>query len=67
MKQVSLYLLIKNVLIIYGGLNVMENEVLNEVVERLNIGERIVVKIFTKTFKKVYKLGMIDCFNYYNK
>ena len=27
MKQVSLYLLIKNVLIIYGGLNVMENEV----------------------------------------
>lgn len=63
MKQVSLYLLIKNVLIIYGGLNVMENEVLND----LNLREKIVVKIFAKTFKKVYKLGMIDCFNYYNK
>ena len=63
MKQLSLYLLIKNVLIIYGGLNVMGNGVLNE----LNLKERIIVKIFAKTFKKVYKLGMIDCFNYYNK
>ena len=41
----------------------MGNGVLNE----LNLKERIIVKIFAKTFKKVYKLGMIDCFNYYNK
>ena len=41
----------------------MENGVFNE----LNWKEKIIVKIFTKTFKKVYKLGMIDCFNYYNK
>ncbi len=41
----------------------MENGVFND----LNLREKIVVKIFAKTFKKVYKLGMIDCFNYYNK
>ena len=39
----------------------------NEIIKKLNIKEKIVVKIFKKTFKRVYKLGMIDCFNYYNK
>jgi len=41
----------------------MEKEVINV----LNWKEKIIVKIFSKTFKKVYKLGMVDCFNFISK
>ena len=43
MKQLSLYLFIKNVLIIYGGLNVMEN------------GLKKVVFIKEKTYQQIKK------------
>lgn len=39
----------------------------DEVINQLNWKERIVVKLFAKTFKKVYKIGMIKCFNFFNK
>ena len=41
--------------------------VLNKVLNGLSLKERILVKIFSKTFSKVYRKGMIECFNYYNK
>ena len=41
--------------------------VLNEVFKGLNFKERIIVKIFQNVFIKLYRKGMIDCFNYYNK
>ena len=40
-------------------MNVVENEIINE----LNWRERIVVKLFAKTFEKVYKLGITFGFN----
>lgn len=40
-------------------MNVVENEIMNE----LNWKERIVVKLLTKTFEKVYKLGITFGFN----
>ena len=41
------------------GKNVVKEEVLKE----LNLVEKIIVKIFTKTFNKVYKLGITYGFN----
>ena len=41
--------------------------VLNEVLNGLRLKEKILVKFFPKTFSKVYRKGMIKCFNYYNK
>ena len=41
--------------------------VLNKVLNGLSLKERILVKMFPKTFSKVYRKGMIECFNYYNK
>ena len=38
----------------------MENEVINQ----LNWKEKIIVKIFTKTFNKIYDLTRIKIFNY---
>lgn len=43
-------------------MNVVENEVMNE----LNLKEKIVVKIFSKTFIKVYKIGVRTGFNWNN-
>ena len=40
-------------------MNVVENEIMNE----LNWRERIIVKLFAKTFEKVYKLGITFGFN----
>ena len=39
------------------------NVVENEIMEGLNWKERIVVKLFAKTFEKVYKLGITYGFN----
>lgn len=40
-------------------MNVVENKIIKE----LNWKERIVVKLFAKTFEKVYKLGITFGFN----
>lgn len=59
MQLDTLYLFIKNVLIIYGGINIMENVVIKE----LNWKEKIIVMVFTKTFKKVYNVTRICIVN----
>lgn len=41
----------------------MNNVVLNEVKKELNWKERIIVKIFRKTFVKVYNIVRIDTVN----
>ena len=41
----------------------MKNVVEDEIVKELNFMERIIVKIFTKTFIKVYKIGITYGFN----
>lgn len=41
----------------------MKNVVEDEMVEELNFVERIIVKIFRKTFIKVYKIGITYGFN----
>lgn len=38
-------------------------EVENEILKELNLRERIVVKLFAKTFIKVYKIGITFGFN----
>lgn len=51
-----------------GGLCMEENKViLKEVKKKLNWKEKIFVSIFPKTYIKLYRIGMADCFNYYNK
>lgn len=35
----------------------------NEMMKNLNIKERIIVNIFARTFKKVYKMGITFGFN----
>ena len=40
---------------------------LKKLMEGLNWREKIIVKIYKKTCKKVYRKAMVDCFNYYNK
>lgn len=42
-------------------------EIFKELKKELTFKERIITKIFKKTFIKIYRLGMIRCFNYYNK
>ena len=41
----------------------MKDVVLNEVKKELNFRERIIVKLFGKTFYKVYKIGITYGFN----
>ena len=41
----------------------MKNVVKDDVVKELNFLERIVVKMFKKTFIKVYKIGITYGFN----
>ena len=31
----------------------------------MNLIEKLIVKIFKKTFEKVYKMGLTDSFNFY--
>lgn len=45
----------------------MKDVVLNEVMKELSWRERIVVKIFPKTFYKLYKEGVMKGFNWSNK
>ena len=51
------------------GLSMKETKdvVLNEIIKGLNWREKIIVKIYQKICIKIYRNGMIDCFNYYNK
>lgn len=41
----------------------MNDVVLNEIKNELNWKERIIVRIFKKTFNKMYKLGITYGFN----
>ena len=41
----------------------MKDVVLNEVKKELNLKERIVVRIFSKTFMKVYNISRIKIVN----
>ena len=41
----------------------MKDVVKNEVMKELNFVEKIVVKVFKKTFIKVYKIGITYGFN----
>ena len=41
----------------------MKNVVLDEIIKELNLKERIVVKLFKKTFYKMYKIGITFGFN----
>lgn len=45
----------------------MRDVALNEVMKGLNWREKMFMKIFKKVALKIYKKGMVDCFNYYNK
>lgn len=47
------------------GLYVMKTKdvVLNEIIKELNYVEKIIVRIFSKTFVKVYKMGITFGFN----
>lgn len=38
-------------------------EVVEEIKKECNLRERVLLKIFAKTFVKVYHIGRIDCFN----
>ena len=40
-----------------------KNVVKDEVLKELNFVEKIIVKLFTKTFVKVYKIGITYGFN----
>lgn len=41
----------------------MKNVILDEVMKELSLKERIVVKLFKKTFYKMYKIGITFGFN----
>lgn len=41
----------------------MKNVVKNDALKELNFAEKIIVKIFRKTFVKIYKLGITFGFN----
>lgn len=43
------------------------NIILKEMNKNLKWKDKIFLKIFPKTSIKLYRSGMIDCFNYYNK
>ena len=44
----------------------MKDVVVNEVIKELNWKERIVVRLFRKTFSKIYKEGIRRGFNWGN-
>ena len=41
----------------------MKNVVLNEVIKELNWKEKFIIRLFDKTFIKVYKIGITYGFN----
>lgn len=44
-----------------------KNVILNELTKELKYKERLMVKLFPNIFIKIFRKGMIYCFNYYNK
>ena len=46
----------------YGGIK-MEKEILEEIEKECNFKERILLKVFTNTFVKVYNIARIKMFN----
>lgn len=51
-----------------GGLYMEETKIiLEELKKHLNWNLKIFVNIFPKTCMKLYRKGMADCYNYYNK
>lgn len=51
-----------------GGLYMEETKVtLKRLTKKSNWKDKIFVKIFPKICIKLYRKGMADCFNYYNK
>ena len=47
--------------------NNMEKLIVEEICKNLKWYERIVVKIYKRMFYRAYRIGMRDCFNFYNK
>lgn len=45
----------------------MENLIVEEICKNLKWYERIVVKRYKRLFYRTYRIGMRDCFNFYNK
>ena len=45
----------------------MENLIIEEICKNLKWYERIVVKRYKGLFYTTYRIGMRDCFNFYNK
>lgn len=45
----------------------MKDVVVNEIIKELNWKEKIIVKIFIKTFKNVYNIGRINTVNSFLK
>ena len=45
------------------GLYFMKDVVLNEMKKELNWKERIIIKIFTRTFSKIYNIARINIVN----
>lgn len=41
--------------------------ILNELEKELNFEEIDIIEKYSNIFIKIYRKGMIDCFNYYNK
>ena len=51
------------------GLNMekLKNIVIKKRIKGANLKEKIFIKLFPKLCIKLYRKGMLDCFNYYNK
>ena len=44
-----------------------KNIILYELAEKLNWKDKIIFKIFPNTCIKLFRNGMVQCFNYYNE
>ena len=44
-------------------MNVVKDVVIKDVENELNWREKIIIKVFTKTFNKVYNIGRINAIN----
>lgn len=44
----------------------MKDVILDEVTNQLNWKERLLFRLFKKTFIKIYRMGTINCFNFFN-
>ena len=45
----------------------MDKLIVEKISNNLKWYEKGLIKIIPKTFIKVYKIGMVECFNFYNK